>query len=257
VHKPIIKKRYGLILLAGALAGIFPLCSARAVDGDEAEQLKARFTEGYRFFEVGQYRKALSVFEAIRKVDPNARGSLFLSGMSYIQLLEFDKAVPCFDRFLRLEPDHVSGLIGAIKSNQALGNDEAVGKYRQKLFWLKSRRADKRLEVMINYEREIISVGGGERLSVLETFPDVESTVRYQGVLIKGKKVLRRLEWIRAEGAVKTAVDAIYPDKRDQAAFVLAEAKGENGDDYKMHEITFTSLDYVTARNALLKVFQP
>jgi tetratricopeptide (TPR) repeat protein len=244
-------------MLAGAILAP-PVLVAEEARSDE-DQLRERFKEGYALFEEGQYRKALTIFDSILEADPEARGSLFLSGMSYLQLMEFEPAVAYFDRFLKLEPEHVSGLIGAIKVNQSLGNEEAVRYYRQALLRLKSQQADRRLGVMINYEREIISLGRGMRLSILETFPDVESSVRYQAVQILGKKVIRRLEWILAEGPVRQAVEALYSDHKGKPIYVLAETggpatSGEN--DYKMHDVAFESLNYDFARKAFLKVLK-
>lgn len=256
MRKPITRLRAAALLLAVLFTGAYPGSRVQAAGEPTEEELQARFKQGYALFEAGQYRKALATFESIRKADPDARGSLLLSGMAHLQLFEFAESADCFRRFLQLEPAHVSGLVGGIKAHQAIGDEEAVEKYRQALFRLKSTQADPRLEVMLNYEREMISLGGGLRLSILETFPGVESSVLYQALVLRGKAVVRRLEWIRAEGPVRKAVEALHPDRSHQTIFVLAETGGDSdgGDDYKMHEVAFESLDYSRARQAFLKV---
>lgn len=237
-------------MLSGGLAGTaYPREAS-------PEELRERFAEGRGHFDAGRYRQALSVFSAILAEDSQARGSLFLAATSHLQLDEFEEAAPLFDRFLRLEPRHLSGLIGAVKSHQHLGNDDQVARYRRVLLAMKAEGSDPRLEIMLNYERERIPVAAGATISIQEFFPAEDQREVFSGVLIEGKTAQRKVEWVLAQGTEEEALRDLYPQAGALPLFVLGETppSGDALSDYALHDVHWGRLDFDRAREGILKV---
>jgi len=222
------------------------------------EKLKAEFAVGRSYFEKQDYARALDVFEKILVIDPQARGSLLLSSISRHRLGQYQEAGQLIDQFLTLEKNHVSGIIAGIQIHQALGSMEKVHLLRKRLFQLKAAGADRRLGVMLNYEREIIPLEDELKISILEHFPSPEDGPLFQGVIIRGTTIKRRLEWIEATGSTLESLKQIYPEASRGSVYVLGEPIYKVDDllDYKIRSVQFRKLEYQVVRDEILNVLQ-
>lgn len=82
-----------------------------------------RYT-GYSYVRQGKYDIALAFFEALEILDQKAYDSQTL-GAIYLQLNQYQKALECFDRALKLESDdHGPTLLNLAKTFFAMGKKE-------------------------------------------------------------------------------------------------------------------------------------
>lgn len=79
-----------------------------------------RYT-GYSYVRQGKYEIALPFFEALIILDPESGYDAQTLGAIYLQLRQPEKALPCFDRALKLEGDHGPTLINLTKAFFMLG----------------------------------------------------------------------------------------------------------------------------------------
>jgi len=209
--KNLLKIMLGMTLITSFTA----LAGAQNTGNSQVEELKQRFEQGRELYSSGQYEKALELFAKNLAADPNSKGSLLFSALSYVQMGEFIKANVDIDRFLQLEPNNAEGLIAAIKTKQALGKVNEVENLRKKLFDDRSAGIDPRLKVMMSYEREVIYQSDGSRISILENFEPSGNYVWLYLLLDKDKKTIKR----RIELAAVPTVAKTY---------VLGEVKGND-----------------------------
>jgi len=185
--------------LAFALFCALVLSAQAQLSPDKVAALKARFATGKDMAEKGEFKNALKVFRGILDEDPNARGSLFMSGVMCNQLYDYAAAADYLERFLTLEPQHTAGLINAIKANQGLDNTAKVEQYRTRLFERRRLAVDPVLNLMENYERQRIPLKDGGYLSIQEAFnPHGEEAVYIVLRLNQAQKVVSKEEVAKA-----------------------------------------------------------
>jgi tetratricopeptide (TPR) repeat protein len=232
-------------------AALFFLLSFIPLQGAAPEQVvewKKRYQEGVALEKEGKRMEALAVFSKILEEDPNARGSLFMSGSILIRQFDFKGALPLLEKFQQLEPDHEGGIIALIKVHQALGNTEKVELGRKSLLDARKSGKNPRLRALLSYEREVISrkEGQGGYISVQENLEENPNRFIWAYVELDEKNVmLRRLEW--------TAVAA-----PNAVQYALGEPKSEKGvtAKYKIHRLLSEKPDYAKAREIALDILQ-
>jgi tetratricopeptide (TPR) repeat protein len=225
-------------------------CAAEPLDTAVLEKLRAEFQRGKAEFEAGRAAEALEIFDRILKIDPQARGSLLLSGLALLERNDFAAAAERLDRFLVLEPGHPTGLLNAVKAHQSAGQTAAAESARQLLMARVASGEASRLDGMVSYERERILSVDGRRVSVLETFPGRPSEVRWSYLVMGGDgKVQRRLEWRVAEGRKGEEVRKLMPGLPPGEVWVLGERIEEGGEikDYKLRGVVAGPLAYADA----------
>jgi len=219
----------------------------------EQEQLKERFDAARQLVTEEKFEEALRRFEGILEVDPNARGSLLMSGLVHNRLYQFDRAALFFDRFLALEPEHVSGALGALKAYQSSGQEEKADLLRDRVMAFRREGVDPRLSRMLNFEREARRLDDGRAISVLEMFPGNTSGTWKLVLMGKDlKQILRRMEWKLADSS-ELALMGMGPD--DPPLWILGEPlyDKEGLSDYKIRKFHEGSLDYRQAVNIGIK----
>ena len=205
-----------------------PLFAQEAKSALPVKELRQTFEQGCALYQEGQYTKAIGLFEKNLAVDAASKGSLLFSGLAFLELSQFEKAVERFDRFLQLEPLNESGLIGAIKANQALNRMNEVDRLRQMLLQQRSSVANPRLKAMQSYERQMMPLHDGSRFSILENL-DAKGAYVWVYLLLGSdrKTVKRRLEL------------APVPAGVSDGKFLLGEARGGDSHTtgYKIHRL--------------------
>jgi tetratricopeptide (TPR) repeat protein len=83
-----------------------------------------RYT-GFSYIRQGKYDIALAFFEALEILDPESAYDAQTLGALYLQLNEYQKALKCFDRALKLETeDHGPTLLNLAKTFFAMGKKD-------------------------------------------------------------------------------------------------------------------------------------
>lgn len=217
----------------------------------EVEGLKTRFHQGVALMARGANGPALEIFNSILDIDPNARGSLLMSGIASNQMANFLQASDYFDRFLALEPNNSFGLIGAIKANQALNLGPKVDQLRERLIAVRQSGKDPKLSHMMSYERQRIPLPASCGISILESFDDTGAQAIWSFNYIgPDNKLIRRIELISCPEELKSQPDA--------SPFMLAEPvyNGEVMVRYKILEGLQTLPAYEQIRNKVVKMLE-
>lgn len=214
---------------------------------EQKAQLKERFDAAQEQVSAGNFEAALQEFHAILAIDPKARGSLLMSGLVHNRLYQFDQAVAFFERFLALEPDHVSGSLGALKAWQSSGQTEKAEATRKRILAFQRSGKDPRLARMLNFEREARRLADGRAISVLEMFPG-ESGIVWKLVLLGPdlKAIQKRLQWKQADSQQREVMGA---GKDDPPLWILGETvySEEGLAEYKVRQLHSGSLTYAQA----------
>ena len=231
------------LFLWGTLAGTG---FSQAISPERQQELRQRFLEGKALVDQKRFLPALSIFKEILSEDPQARGSLLMSGLAYNQLLMFTTAAEYFDQFLGLEPDHLAGNMGGLKAYQSAGQKVKAEQTRSKLLELQSQGKDPRFQILLSYEREVRQRPDEQVVSVQESFPNRESFVWKLLLLKKGMTTIdRTIEWKRGDSAQKEimAVDAATD------LWILGEPIYQSGElhEYKIRKIHTGPLTYEQA----------
>lgn len=83
-----------------------------------------RYT-GFSYVRQGKYDIAVAFFEALEILDPQSAYDAQTLGAIYLQLNQFQKALQCFDRALKLDAeDHGPTLLNLAKTFFAMGKKE-------------------------------------------------------------------------------------------------------------------------------------
>ncbi|MGF1678415.1 MAG: hypothetical protein ACFCUX_04380 [Candidatus Methylacidiphilales bacterium] len=225
-----------------------------AQDEEKVREWKARFEKGRLMAEQDRVAEALEIFSAILLEDPQARGSLLMSGLCYNRLHAYESAVPFFERFLKLQPDHVSGTLGAIKALQSSGRTDRAEALIETLYRLRDEGTDPRLKAMLSFEREAVPQANQTSVSILQSFPDHKGYAWRILVLdVSGKRITRQVEW-KEGGNMERQMMELQPD---ESLWILGETIF-NADlevkDYKIHQIMRRKPDYPSAVKAALDI---
>jgi tetratricopeptide (TPR) repeat protein len=231
-----------------------------ALTEGKIQQLKLEFQKGRALLESGKPREALAVFSPILAQDPEARGSLVLSGVACNELGQFAEAAPFFERFLKLEPANEIGLIGAIKANQSLGRTQEVERLRGILERERKAGTNKHLANLLSYERETVFLSSGERVSIQEAFDPGPLTPRWTYLLIRNKKeIVRRLELTLAPEKEAAQMRQLQPPgKTGQDLYLFGEPvhDGKGVQSYKIIKVAWELPAYEAARTWALDTLQ-
>jgi tetratricopeptide (TPR) repeat protein len=245
----------GLLLISAA--GMMESGWAQSVAPGQQEQLRQRFLAGKELVEKKRFLPALQIFEEILQVDPQARGSLLMSGLTYNQLQVFDKASSFFERFLLLEPDNLSGNLGALKAYQSSGKNEQALAVRDKILELKRLDQDPRFKILLSFEREVRQMPSGQTVSVQEAYPGTETETFAWKVLLLKKgmtSIDRAVEWKRATVAEKKLLEM----GADQPLWFLSEPVFAGGElkEVKVRKIHQGELDYSQAVDIAVEILK-
>lgn len=233
------------ITLIIIFTSILPI-SGLAATPEQVTIWKKRYQEGAALEKQGKLDEALAVFTEILSQDPDARGSLFKSGVILIRKFQFQEALPFMLRFKKLEPQDVRGTIALIKIYQSLGDSEQVNLLRQSLVTERAGGKNPRLNQMLSYERELIPMKNNRTLSVQDNLDPSPTRFTWAYVLLDSKNViLRRLELTRVQ-----APNAVQ--------YALAEVKSDQGrtSNYKILSLLDQLPDYLTARAKAVEILQ-
>lgn len=216
---------------------------AQAVSAERQQELRQRFLEGKALVDRKRFLPALDIFKEILAEDPQARGSLLMSALTYNQLLMFATASEFFDRFLLLEPNHVAGNMGALKAYQSAGREDKARQARTKLLELQREGKDPRFQILLSFEREVRKLPSEQVISVQEAFPGKEGFIWKLLLLKKGMTSIERaIEWKKADAAQKEimGVDAA------SELWVLGEPIYQSGElkEYRVRKVHSGSLAY-------------
>lgn len=242
---------------------LFPFClraaPASVPTPDKTQTLRQRFEEGCKLAAQDRPGPALEVFAGILAEDPQARGSLLMSGIILNQQRRFADAAPFFERFARLEPDHEQGLIGTVKAYHSTGRAAEAEPYRLRLFQLRQMGKSPKLKVMASYEREIIGWEDGRWISVQEYFDAVDLRPKWAYLLMKDDKTIaRRIQLnLLPEAEAKIARQA-NPALGQSRVYALSEPIYEGGTFVrtKIHRMVSGDTAYAEAKKMALDVFQ-
>ncbi len=246
---------FGLLLI---LLLPLPTFSAPTTPPEKTKALRQRFEEGCNLVAQLRLEPALEVFGGILREDPEARGSLLMSGIVLNQLHRFAEAAPFFERFVRLEPNHEQGLIGAVKAFHGAGREGDAEPYRLRLFQMRKTGKSEKLKVLASYEREIIPSADGRWISVQEYFDEADLRPKWSYLQMKNEKTIgRRLQlnlMPESEAKLARAANASFgPGK----VYTLSEAIYENGEfkRTKIHRLVSGNTPYAEVKRMALEVF--
>lgn len=255
-------KKIGLLIFAVGMMWHTPYAwtqpEAELQSVEKIEAWRLRFKQGVSLLKAGKQQEAFETFQSILEEDPYARGSLFLSGVILNQRFQFKEAGTYFERFLKLEPRHAAGLIGAVKAFQGIGDRDKVTLYLGKLNTLKNGGQDPRLNQMKSFEREIIPLKGGQYVSVQEFFTYKISKMDniWSYVLMKkDAPVNRKLEFIPAPPEETKRIRLGNPNVK--GVFLLSESiLDANGSvqDVKIRKMFFHKPKYGEVRDAAVAI---
>jgi len=83
-----------------------------------------RYT-GFSYIRQGKYDIALAFFEALEVLEPESAYDAQTLGAIYLQINEYNKAIKCFERSLKLKSDdHTATLVNLAKTLFAMGKKE-------------------------------------------------------------------------------------------------------------------------------------
>ncbi len=216
---------------------------SQAVSPERQKELRQRFLEGKQLVDQKRFLPALDIFKKILAEDPQARGSLLMSALTYNQLLMFTTASEHFDRFLALEPNHVAGNMGGLKAYQSTGQKEKAEQVRAKLLELQSEGKDPRFQILLSYEREVRKLPNEKVISIQEAFPGKESFVWKLLLLKKGMTSIERaIDWKKADAAQKEIMGV----EATTELWLLGEPIYQSGElkEYKIRKIHTGPLTY-------------
>ena len=74
------------------------------VFADSTEESDSLFKEGVKFFEMGEFEKAISYFDQVLEIEPNYIGALAKKGDALIELGKIKEAVVYFDKLITIAP---------------------------------------------------------------------------------------------------------------------------------------------------------
>ncbi len=245
-HRPLQTGRVLAFFFLLSCLTLVQLGYSQTVSAEQQQELRTRFLEGKKLVDQRRFLPALDIFKQILAEDPQARGSLLMSGLSYNQLLLFSKASEYFERFLALEPDHVAGNMGALKAYQSSGQLDKALVVREKLLELQREGKDPRFKILLSFEREARQLPSGKVVSVQEAFPDKEAYTWKLLLLEKDlKSINRSIDWKRADAAQKEIMGAAKEDE----LWILGEPIYESGElkEYKVRKIHTGELSYPQA----------
>jgi len=239
----------GITLYCLLFLGLFMALDKSYLNASTPEQVidwKLRFQQGATLAQEGKSNEALAIFTKILSEDPEARGSLLMSGLVHLRKFQFAEALGFIERFRKLEPDHEAGLIGMIKIQQGLGDVAAVEPLRLQLQALRAAGKNPRLQAMWSYEREVLPYKKDYTISVQENLEEQAGRFVWAYVVLDSKNViLRRLEWTKVtmQGATN---------------YALGETKLVNGltNDYKIHRLVKELPDYSKAKSIALEILK-
>ena len=237
---------------------LFPFASFSETTPDKTKELRQRFEDGCKLVSQNRAEPALEIFSGILREDPEARGSLLMSGIVLNQQRRFAEAVPFFQHFTRLEPDHEQGLIGMVKACQSSDRESEAEPYRLHLFQLRQSGKSAKLKVMASYEREVIPRNDGRWVSVQEYFDEADLRPKWAYLLLKDEKTIaRRLQLNllpESEAKIARTNNASFgPGK----IYALSEAIYEGGEfkRSKIHRLVSGGTSYAEAKKLALEVF--
>lgn len=248
------------------LIGFFAFNNLAAAQGDfmkpiseeKKEELRGQFMQGLQFMQQGKYVDALSFFKSNLREDPNAKGSLLMSAVAYVELGQFEEAVENIDPFLKLEPRNSEGLIAGIKSHQGKGNHDEAERLIARLRTLKNEGKDSRLNVMASFERELIPLSGGRKISSQEYFDytvgKLDPVWRF---LLKDSptNISRKLDFTPAPAEEASILRQQNPDLK--GVYVLSESIYADGklSNVKIHRF-LSAPDYKTVRRYVTEILE-
>jgi tetratricopeptide (TPR) repeat protein len=231
--------------------------STPATPPEKAKALRQRFEEGCNLVAQLRLEPALEVFGGILREDPEARGSLLMSGIVLNQLHRFDEAAPFFERFAKLEPNHEQGLIGAVKAFHGAGREAEAEPYRLRLFQLRKSGKSEKLKVLASYEREIIPAADGRWISVQEYFDEADLRPKWAYLQMKDEKTIgRRLQlnlMPENEAKLARAANASFGSGK---VYALSEAIYEKGEfkRTKIHRLVSGTTPYPEVKKMALEI---
>lgn len=230
---------------------------ASGVPEGRAKELRQRFEEGCRLVAQNRLEPALEIFASILREDPEARGSLLMSGLVENQRFRFAEAAGFFERFVRLEPTHEQGLMGWIKALHGLGRVEEAEPLRLRLIQLRRSGKSAKLRVMASYEREVVPQAGGAWISVQEYFDEADMRPRWAWLKMKKERVMERhLQLVRLPESEARQLRESNPALGPGPVFALSELvyEGEEFRRAKIHRFVSGAAGYVEVRDLALKV---
>lgn len=224
--------------------------------------LRQRFEQGLKLYEDGKHQEALVIFKDNLSIDPHARGSLLMTALCYNNLGKWTDAIVHFEKFLEFEPRHESGLIGAVKAHQALGNSKRAGQLRSRLILIKGTGGSQRMKLMGSFEREVLSLNDGKFISIQENFSREEFDPLWRYLYIEGtENVLREFELVKAPKEQAKALKATSPKNADKDLYLLGEhlplEEGKEVRDYKIRALFWGRPTYEDSRQRMLKELFP
>lgn len=246
----------GYWLILGLWLGLAGVCAA-APTPERAKELRARFKQGCKFVEQNQLEPALGVFAEILQEDPQARGSLLMSGLVENRRFRFTEAAGFFGRFLALEPNHGKGLIGAVKALEGAGRGAEAAPYRERLHALRAKGDGGKLRAMASYEREIIPMAGGRWVSVQEYFDEAELKPRWAFLLMKNEQVIaRRVQLNLLPEAEARTLRGGNPALGTGKVYALSEEIRQGGEfkRVKIHRLLGAGSAYPAVRGMALEI---
>jgi tetratricopeptide (TPR) repeat protein len=243
-----------LPILAACVLAAF--ASASEPPPEKVKELQERFARGRALLEQREFKEAREVFAGILKEAPEARGSLVLSGVASVELMEFDKAADFFERFLKLEPNDPIGLIGAIKANQALRKNVKVEALRARLLELKKAGSNNVLNTMGSYERERIPQELGHFIAATEYFAEKPLEPVFMFLLVSPEgRALRRLELVRGSDEATNRARQSHEKLADAVVYFFQEidlATAGTGDGFKIYRQELSRPTYEQVRSWVL-----
>ena len=245
----------GIWVWAGMSAGGEVWAAELSVE--QTRQLRQRFEQGCALVAQNRLEAALEIFAGILREDPEARGSLLMSGLVENQRFRFAEAASFFERFVRLEPSHEQGLMGWIKALHGAGRMEEAEPVRLRLIGLRQSGKSAKLQVMASYEREVVPLPGGGWVSVQEYFDEAEMKPRWAWLKMEGGQAMgRRLQLVRLPESEARALRDSYPALAAGPVFALSEPVYEGGEfrRTKIHRFVPGAAGYAEVRAMALAV---
>lgn len=220
-----------LLLLIAGLQTATTLPLPAGVSPERAQALRARFTEGCRLVEQNRLEPALEIFAEILREDPQARGSLLMSGLVENRRFRFASAADHLQRFMALEPQHEQGLIGLIKALHSNNRAADAEPYRLRLHHLRSSGKSEKLRAMASFERQIIPLADGQWISAQEYFEEADLRPRWAWLLMKNEQTIaRRLSLNRLSSADSAELQSTQPSLGPGRVYALSETLYEKGE---------------------------
>lgn len=238
---------------------LLPFSASAETTPEKTKELRQRFEEGCKLVTQNRIEPALEIFAGILREDPEARGSLLMSGIVLNQQRRFAESAPIFERFAKLEPDHEQGLIGAVKAFQSTDRTAEAEPYRLRLFQLRKLGKSEKLKVMASYEREVIVQKDGHWISVQEYFDEADFQPKWAYLWMKDEKTIgRRLQLNLMPESEAKAVRSGNPSFGPGKVYALSEAIYEGGEfkRTKIHRLVPGNTPYDGVKKMALEVLR-